>query len=402
MTALPLIKPRDRDDWVQPALPEQTPTPAAEPRSRVLLAEDDTRVRTVVARALRNHGFEVVEARDGAAALELAAAWTPDIALLDVCMPRLDGLSVVGRLKAEHGAALPCLVFSGIDRPEERVQAFDVGADDFVGQPVHLPELLKRVDAFERTRRAYIEARRANESADRLRLFAAETAALLAHDLNNGLSVATANLQFVEEQVAPDGEVQDALDGTGRALRRMTALVRNFVDIAQFEDAAITPVRSDVDISELLSTAALIHDPHRSPEDASIAIECEDGLTAPVDPVLTERVIHNLLTNATRYVDRGGTIRLSAHLYDDGGGPWLEIGVGNTGAGIPDALRPTLFDKYRTGADGKAQRGMGLYFCRLACEAHGGRIGLEDHPELSTLFQIRVPLADTNDHGPPS
>jgi sensor histidine kinase regulating citrate/malate metabolism len=69
----------------------------------------------------------------------------------------------------------------------------------------------------------------------------------------------------------------------------------------------------------------------------------------------------------------------------------LRIGVGNTGQPIPPERRSGLFAKYSTGGDGKSQRGMGLYFCRLACEAHGGQIAITDHETYQTYFAIDLP-----------
>ena len=367
-------------------------------RARVLVVDDDRQIRRLVQRALEQSSFEVITAANSGEALAIIARDPPDLAVIDLGLPDGPGIDVIRTIKAHHGAALPCLVLSGSVHSDERMHAFDAGADDFVAKPVQMAELLKRVSAFERTRRAFMEAKRANEAADRLRLFAAETAALLAHDLNNGLSVASANLSYVAETVQADGEVLDAIEGSQRALRRMTALVRNFVDVSRFEDAALKPSRTRVDIWELLSTSALIHDPRGSRDGARLKLECPAGLTASVDPVLLERVIHNLLNNATRYVERDGVVGLMAHPYTgDDGAPWLSISVANTGAGVPEALRPRLFEKYRAGTDGRAQCGMGLYFCRLACESLGGRIELESSPEYSTQFVVRIPLTADGD-----
>ena len=379
----------------QPQLSRLETVSNVEPRvARILLADDEKSVRSLLARALRRHGFEVMEAQDGVEAVEMASTTLPDLAVVDLSMPRMNGFEVVRTLKSAHHAALPVLVLSGMDEPEERIQAFEAGAGDFIPKPVYMQELLKRIDAFERTRRAYLEVQKANERADRLRLFVAEAAALLAHDLNNGLSIASANLQYLEEQLALAGDEKEAMAATSRAMRRMIGLVRNFVDISRLEDAAIKPERSDVDIHELLVAAAQIHDPRKEPGDRGICVEVEPELIASIDPVLVERVIHNLLNNATRYVNPGGTIALTASITAGSGEneQELHIGVGNTGSPIPKQLREKLFSKYRKGSDGKAQSGMGLYFCRLACEAHGGTISCEETSRFNTQFQIVIPV----------
>ncbi len=360
--------------------------------ARILLADDDQPIRSMLAIFLRRNGFEVMEAKDGVEAVEIVASNLPDIAVVDLRMPRMDGLEVVQTLKSTYHVALPVLVVSGEDDRDARIQAFEAGADDFISKPVHMQELLKRINAFERTRQAYAEAQLANERADRLRLFGAEAAALLAHDLNNGLCIATANLQYLEENLALAGDEKESMAAASRAIRRMIGLVRNFVDISRLEDAAITPDRSDVDIHELLSAAAMIHYRRKESENHGIELEVEPKLTANIDPVLIERVVHNLLNNATRYVNPGGRIALIADVrINESNQRELHISVGNTGKPIPVELRNDLFSKYRKGNDGKAQCGMGLYFCRLVCEAHGGNISCTETDRFNTLFHITIP-----------
>jgi len=378
---------------MSPSSSEDRSVPDVETNAaRILLADDDRQVRRTVGRVLRKRGFEVIEAVDGVDAMEAAELHPPDLALVDLRMPRKDGFDVVRELKLAN-PRLPVLVLSGWDDAEDRVQAFDVGADDFIAKPVYMKELLRRIDAFERTRKAYLELKALNEHADHLRLFAAEAAALLAHDLNNGLSIASANMQFIDEELREtkgDPELVEASSAGRRALRRMIGLVANFVDISRLEDAALQVMRFPTKVGDLLTSTGQIHETSRGDIEA-LSVTCDLDLVCEIDPMLTERVLHNLLNNATRYVDSGGRIGIEAYLEDDG--DTLFIGVGNTGASIPHEKRDGLFEKYGKADDGKSQRGMGLYFCRLACEAHGGTIRIVDSPNYATLFAIRLSLA---------
>jgi DNA-binding response OmpR family regulator len=364
--------------------------PTAEASSRILLAEDEDRMRTQVARALRRHGYQVSEADNGVTALELAAEEVPDLAIIDLRMPKMDGFEVVRQLKATHATALPVLVLSGMDHPEDRVRAFEVGADDFVAKPVHLPELLRRVEAFERTRRAYMQIKKTNDQADRLRMFSSEATALLAHDLTSGLTTTMANVERAKELARPSGEALEALEAAARTLRRMAGLVRNFVGISRQEDVSLQPDRTEVNIHELLRDVVSIHDHETRENGAGVHIKCDEKLIARIDPVILERVIHNLVGNALRYVNPGGRIRLGAHTEDRAGRPLLVIEVGNTGPGIPLAKRARMFEQ-SPDDQRRVKRGMGLYFCRLACEAHGGTITLDDSGEYQVNFVLRLP-----------
>ena len=116
---------------------------------KVLIAEDDRAVRESLARAMHLEGYEVATANDGAAALESVRAESPDIAVLDVSMPAVDGLTVCRVLRSE-GNTLPILMLTARTEPSDRVAGLDAGADDYVTKPFDLGELFARLRALTR------------------------------------------------------------------------------------------------------------------------------------------------------------------------------------------------------------------------------------------------------------
>src|SRR3954462_9142076 len=114
---------------------------------RVLVVDDDTAVRDSLARTLRFEGHEVVTARDGQEALDAVDADEPDAMILDVSMPKLDGLETCRRLRAE-GRVLPVLMLTARDSVGDRVAGLDAGADDYLVKPFALQELLARLRAL--------------------------------------------------------------------------------------------------------------------------------------------------------------------------------------------------------------------------------------------------------------
>ena len=359
----------------------------------ILVVDDDPDLRRAVARGLRAAGYQVLEAGDVASARELADSQRPDLFITDLRLPDGHGSELIREWKSRDGSR-PVLVLTGTDDADERIRSFDAGADDVVTKPVCMHELCKRVEVHDRILRATLALQQALVQVDHMRLYAAEAVALMAHDLNNGLCVAASNLHFLSEieSIVADEESLSAVTATQRALRRMSTLVRNFVDVARSEDGALEPARVTCDVTEILRSSAGVHHVRGGAEGGSIEVDAPDRLEALVDPILLERVLHNLLINATRYVNQGGRVRLRARRGLGPGGAYMIIEVANTGPAIPAHLRTRIFEKYRTGEDRKAQSGMGLYFCRLACEAHGGTIALVETPEFATCFEVRLPL----------
>ena len=356
----------------------------------VMLVDDDAQLRRAVARGLMAAGYKVLEAGSLMQARQVVDVQMADLFIIDLHLPDGHGTELVRHVKAAD-PTLPVLVLSGTIEQEERIQAFEAGADDVVGKPVCMTELVKRIEVHNRILLSAAALQKALLEVDHMRTYAAEAAALMAHDLNNGLCVAGGNLAFLAEadSLTGDAEAKDAVAATQRALRRMSTLVKNFVDIARSEDGALKAAQVPSDLREILRTAASVHHLRGAAAERGIEIDCAPGLEAEIDPILVERILHNLLINATRYVDANGRVMLTAGKTADG--RTLIIRVMNTGPSIPPGLRDRLFEKYRKGDDRKSQSGMGLYFCRLACEAHGGAIRLGDHPDFSTCFEVTLP-----------
>jgi len=194
---------------------------------RVLVVDDDARVRQIVATAMSSLGFHVVATEDGAPALTIAEQEVPDLAIVDFDMPT-PGLEVVCKLKAMHGAAIWVAVLSGREDEASRAASFAAGADDVLLKPVILAELKRRMVSAARGQQALVEARRSRERADRLLTCSTEAAAKLVHDLNNCLAVALGNMAYLQEVAhLSEGETQ-ALIATVGALRRMSGLVGSF------------------------------------------------------------------------------------------------------------------------------------------------------------------------------
>ncbi len=352
--------------------------------ARVLIVDDDATICRQMAAGLAHAGFQVVTAHDGDAALVQAEVTPPDVAVVDLGMPT-SGLEVIRKLKEMHGQSVHVIVLTGSDDESSRTEAFDAGTDDFIAKPIPLAELRRRITAATRSRRAYVEARLGKEAADRRLTYGAEASALLAHDLNNGLAVALSNLSYLAETLTVDSDQRDALAATLRSLRRMSGLVANFVDVARFEDAAVKPLVTRSRVREVLAS---VMDTNASSINVTFVVDCEDTLAGRFDVALVERVLHNLVGNAARYCNPGGQIRVAGRRWHTAEEDSVELEVENTGPTIPEKLRGTLFQKYVRGSGGK--RGMGLYFCRLVAEAHGGSIDYEATP-TGPRFLLRLP-----------
>lgn len=354
---------------------------------RLLVVDDDVAICRQVAAGLAQAGFQVVTAHDTAGAIAQSQLTPPDVAIVDLGMPNVGGIEVIRHLRQQSGPSVHVIVLTGHDDERSRAEAFEAGTNDYVLKPIGLSELRRRISAAVRTQRAFVSVRLEKEVAERRLVYGQEATALLAHDLNNGLAVSLSNLSYLIDVVSGNQDVTEALAATLRSVRRMSGLVANFVDISRFEDAAVKPMVQRARVRQLLQSVIEVNAPSIT-KGVTYEIDCSEELDGRFDVGLVERVLHNLFGNASRYCNQGGKITLGARRWHEGEDGSLEISVANTGPQVPENIRPNLFGKYVQGKGGK--RGMGLYFCRLVAEAHGGRVeyvARDDGPS----FVLRLP-----------
>lgn len=203
-----------------------------------------------------------------------------------------------------------------------------------------------------------------------------EVAAMLVHDLKSPLSIIMANYDYLVEGYEGTGEFLEALRDSRSAGRRMLRLLENLVDLGRLECRTLEPKRSDVNLGELLESVVEQRRTFMRSRQLELELVAAPDVVVRADADLLVRVVENVLDNAFRYTPRAGRLEVELRMTDDS----AELRIGNSGAAIPVELRTHLFAKHGQsgdGAHGRMNVGPGLYFCRLAVEAQGGRIWIE-------------------------
>ena len=359
---------------------------------RILIVDDEPLNRELLRAYLEDHGHELIEADSGGRALELVKSGAPDVVLLDVMMPGLDGFQTTERIKAQTGGDfLPVILITALADLASRNRGLKCGADEFLTKPVDRQELLVRVGNLLALRAKERELLRRNVELIELTRYKEEMSALLVHDLKNPMSVILSGLDFASRAHALDEEVHEALGDALGASRRVMRLIANLVDLMRLESSRLEPRREPTALGPLLAT--LIAQRASLTRHRQITVNQRLGAdaVASIDRDLIARVFENLLDNALQHTPTGGEVR--AWIEHTGGA--VQLRLGNSGPPIPPELRPVVFEKYRqaSSALGRMNLGLGLYFCRLAVEAHGGRMWVEESADLPAVFGCELPRA---------
>nr|HEX4317597.1 ATP-binding protein [Kofleriaceae bacterium] len=220
-------------------------------------------------------------------------------------------------------------------------------------------------------------------------------AALVVHDLRSPLTAVSGCLELLRSELGADATepaVRAYLDDAQTLLQKALGLVSTILDVDELEDGILRAHAQPVRVIELVERARAGNRAHEEVRQLRVEVDVPDDLEANLDRDLCARVVENLFENGMRYAPRGGRCSISARRDGD----WLELAVGNDGPPVPLAERETIFGRYyqveARRAAARANRGLGLYFCKLAVDAHGGTIHVEERGALGAVFVVRLPM----------
>lgn len=355
------------------------------PQAATILVVDDNEGNRLLAEStLVDEGHRVVVAKDGHEGLAAFEREHPDCVLLDASMPGLDGFATCERIRALPGGPGTPILFLTAHRDVDTFdRALAAGADDFLTKPVRPTELAVRVQNALRLRRVSAELRehyellrQQRDDLLRLQLQKERLMTFLVHDLKNPVNAMDLHAQLLLRDRGLSESAREAATRIRADARQLSRMILNLLDISKAEEGRLFPRVVGVDFDALvvdvfaeLAVSAELHE-----------VRLESGTSVAqvrADPDLLRRALINLVENAVRHAPGGTAVRVGAEQR----GEVVELRVADAGSGIPPEMRERVFDAFvqvDTGDVARTGRGLGLAFCRLVAEAHGGRIWVED------------------------
>ncbi len=368
-------------------------------KAHVLVVDDQLLNIRLLERKLEWNDMRVTSTTNGPDALRLARELQPDVILLDVMMPGMDGIEVCRRLKADPATHdIPVIFITARTAKEEKIAGLDVGAADYLIKPVELDETLARV----RTQLRIVQEHRENLRLTRQLEQSRRQAALMhltegiAHNLNNLLGVMVGYVNLLQRNATKPEKVGQHCAKLEEAIQRMTRIVQQLTVIGQFTSLHKQPEP----LARILTGAvARFHRSAGTDNPVEVCSEVPQGFVLATNRELLEACLERLLHNAwesyapERDVPPAGhgEITLTAQLRNEQAPPRLEINVLDRGRGIDPAIRDSVFEPFVT-SSAVIGRGMGLTIARHSVTCLGGTIELLDRPEGGTRARILLPL----------
>jgi signal transduction histidine kinase len=353
---------------------------------RILVVDDQDDNVALLDAILDARGFQVLPAYDGPTGLSIAAESHPDLILLDLAMPGMDGFEVLERLRRNpRTARIPVIILTA-NRKEAAMVAkgLELGASEYLTKPIQMDELVVRI-------RNTLRLASAERELEKLRR---DFASMLVHDMRAPLDGIRLTLGVLRRQEDESSARHAMLQNALTAVEEVASLVDDLLESNRLEEEGFTPDTQPVDLSLLVKRSLTVLRPLATSRGIALsaAVPMEMPMVA-ADPALLKRVVDNLLSNALKFTSEGAVQVAAQHR-----GQQVFVEVHDTGPGIPDAMKPTIFGRYAQLEGASSERrqgyGLGLAFCDRAVRAMGGEIAVRDAAGGGSVFHFALPLAD--------
>ena len=379
--------------------------PAPENAPVILVADDVGANVELLFDQLQTLGYRTVAAHDGPSAVAAAFKHRPDLCILDVSMPagdlgvddRQTGFEVCRRIKRDpRTARIPVIFVTALNDTTDRVKAIEAGGDDFLTKPhnrlvlgARVRSLLKLKGATDALEDSFRKLRELEKVRDDLMK-------MIVHDLKTPLTSVVATIEMLRDgDFGPVSAPQhQALSDCERKAEDLLTLIGDLLEIARLEEASIpiatTPIKPAALVAELMQEWAMRFQQEQTRAAVDVA---PDAPTFAGDRALLKRVFSNLLQNALTHSARAIELRISARGEQHG----VLFTVADNGPGIPPEYHELIFRKFERAKGSNVPRvrssGLGLAFCQLVVEAHGGRIWVQSAEGVGSAFHVLLPLA---------
>jgi signal transduction histidine kinase len=365
---------------------------------KILIVDDEKDLVDVLAYNLDKKGYKSIKAYDGYEAWEKVESETPDLLILDLMMPNLDGWELCRLVRRSQNKAVKemgILMLTARAMPEDRVYGLEIGADDYLTKPFSLNELILRVEKLMEKRKTVSQLTEEIESLHSSMETKESNLRRIAHDLKSPLISIGASAKRMlrkEQSEETSGALKTIFDGS----LHLTRWIDETLLFHDLSESKWQEQMKEVDVKSLAQqTIDLLKE---SASEKSIEIEFKASLpTVKISchESLMYRVLVNLLSNALKYTPRGGKVEVALITYlNKRGTGVMEISIKDNGIGICEEDLEKIFQPYYRGKNISTEegKGIGLSFAKEVIDLHGGKILVQSEPNNGSIFSILLPI----------
>jgi two-component system, sensor histidine kinase and response regulator len=361
----------------------------------ILVVDDTEDNLDLLEFALKRKPVRMLRATSGRECLQLAALHHPDVILLDIQMPEMDGFETLKQLRSSKKMADIPVIFLTAKRKDALSieEGLLLGAEEYLTKPIDTDELLVRTRSLIRLKKMETELERTK----------ADFMAMLIHDLRSPIGGISSILELLEEPLLRGEQIQDVhkelLTSAEEATKRLLMLINDMLDLSKFEAGKMNLNREQIHVGKIADKIMKLMLPQFKQKAIHIKLVQEDNLPmVSGDANKIAQVFNNILSNALKFTSANGTVQIviGKMLNKGSSGESVWTAISNTGIGILPEELPTIFERYKQGVASEITQvkgtGLGLAICKLIVEAHGGTITAESEPRNLTVFRFTLPV----------
>lgn len=385
----------------------------------ILVVDDNALNLQLISSLLRTNGYKPVIANSGANALKYLEQKTPDLILLDIMMPEIDGFEVIKRLKSNASyAEIPVIFLTAKSDVTDVVNGFRLGAVDFITKPFRSEEVLVRIKTQLSLKQALKDLKQKNETLLKLnqqiensRLKLEQQAeqlenldaqknrffSILAHDLRNPFSgfVGMTKILAESRQDMEESEQDEFIQILDQTAVKVNKLLENLLKWSQLQMGSLEYDKTQFSIHEIATECIDLKQEVADQKNILVINEIDPRCIVNADEQMTTTILRNLLSNAIKFTKKEGIIKIDSIRLSDGK---LQISVRDNGIGMTKEMVAKLFQLNekvsRPGTEGEESTGLGLLLCKALAEKQGGELWAASEEGEGSVFSFTLPDAD--------
>lgn len=356
----------------------------------ILVVDDNIRNLELITRLLRDEGYQLSLAMNGMSAVSQLKSFIPDLIILDIMMPGMDGIELCKKIKADSRiSGIPVIFLTAKDTIEDLAEAFNAGGIDYISKPFRREELLLRVKTQVELSRARTEIMELNSSRDYFY-------SVIAHDIRSPLSDLGTIVRTVDEGILKydDPDFKIIMGHMARQLDDTLLLLENLLTYTRPGKNQLSFTPENASIGSIIGKSLEMIGGHAQRKNISIIVNVPGDIVAYIDPASIISVFNNAIMNAIKFTNENGSISLTA----ENSGNFTVVSVTDTGVGISQEAMAKVFedDDFFSTPGTKAERGSGLgtFIIRDFIKANHGRLEVKSSVGEGTELRIFLPAGN--------
>jgi signal transduction histidine kinase len=356
----------------------------------ILIAEDIPKNMEIVCSILIKAGYRVAMAGNGCQVLQMVSNVKPDLILLDIMMPEMDGFEACRHLKKDPETKDITIIFlTAKTDTTDIVKGFELGAVDYITKPFRGAELLSRV-------KTHLELKFSREALKELNATKDKFFSIIAHDLKDPLQflLLSADSLYNEYDSFDETKKKNYIHRFHNSSQQLSALLENLLVWARSQSGIIKIKPGKIAMGTLAAESIDLLKGNAQKKGIALSSQITPGIFAFADKNLIRTVLRNLISNAVKFTPPGGEVKVNASTSTKG--DWLEVSVSDTGVGINAEDITGLFridvKKSTRGTAKEKGTGLGLILCKEFVEKNNGSIKVTSTPGKGSCFTFTLPV----------